>query len=511
MPTPRNLIDEDDPALVNFLHDLQGNILKGHGRHTTLNRFLRFDGCDPAAARAALARLAQGGFITSAARQIAITKGAKNGGPRDIPVAFLMISRRGYEKLGFTLDPEKADEAFLDGMSNRGPKPATAGGRPDPGLGDPPTDTWDPGLVDPDALLIVGVDSLGTEAAAQAAADRPRTKPAADLSAAKALVDQAAAVSAGIARAHADQLCAGFAAAGISIVHDEKGRARFNRAGDGIEHFGYVDGRSQPLLLLSDAQGELGSGIDQWNPIFHPDETALAPCPAGSDCAGGYFVFRKLDQNVKAFKEAEEALEDLIQQAGGDPEHAGPMVVGRFEDGTPFIQSQTALNAVVPNNFNYDGDPDGKTCPFEAHIRKTNPRGDVFRNIPQAGPNGDRAPIMARRGIPYGERDDDPNDDDTPKPEGDVGLLFMAYMHSVKDQFEFTQKSWANNEGFVRGTPGIDPIIGQGGTIVHKWPVKPTEDPTVEFRFADHVRLRGGEYFYAPGLTFIAAMAPPAS
>ncbi len=50
------------------------------------------------------------------------------------------------------------------------------------------------------------------------------------------------------------------------------------------------------------------------------------------------------------------------------------------------------------------------------------------------------------------------------------GLMFVCYQTSIERQFEFVQRSYANDPDFVGGktrpgggavTPGFDPIIGQ--------------------------------------------------
>ncbi|OYU42180.1 MAG: hypothetical protein CFE44_25485 [Burkholderiales bacterium PBB4] len=116
---------------------------------------------------------------------------------------------------------------------------------------------------------------------------------------------------------------------------------------------------------------------------------------------------------------------------------------------------------------------------------------------------------MARRGIPYGERADDPNDGAIDnKPEGGVGLLFMAYQSSIEGQFEFTQQSWANNPGFhFQATPqpvGIDPVIGQpDNASAQRYPLEHGVGPlSAPFNFSSFVRMKGGEYFFAPSRSF---------
>ncbi|MCX7325516.1 MAG: hypothetical protein NTZ14_14020 [Hyphomicrobiales bacterium] len=140
------------------------------------------------------------------------------------------------------------------------------------------------------------------------------------------------------------------------------------------------------------------------------------------------------------------------------------MAVGRFEDGTPFIMQQT--DGLGPaNDFNDNSDPKGAMCPFRSHIRKTNPRGESAVKRAQFGVTvaSERGHIMARRGITHGERTQDADKQFLDLvPTKDVGLLFMAYMSSIENQFEFTQATWANNTGFVAPNSGLDPVLGQG-------------------------------------------------
>ena len=84
----------------------------------------------------------------------------------------------------------------------------------------------------------------------------------------------------------------------------------------------------------------------------------------------------------------------------------------------------------------------------------------------------------------------------------------MAYQSDIAKQFEFTQVSWANNEGFVQPGTAIDPVIGQGGATKHThragW--GDANASTLQQRFAGFVTLKGGEYFFAPSLAFFATL-----
>jgi Dyp-type peroxidase family len=309
---------------------------------------------------------------------------------------------------------------------------------------------------------------------------------------------------------------------GATVVKEQAGRAIFNKANDGIEHFGYVDGRSQPLMLVEDIERESrDAGIAQWDPQSTLG-VALVPEPASTDGVsfGSYFIFRKLEQNVRGFKRREQELADALALTGEERELAGAMVVGRFEDGTPVTLSDEGRGINPPNDFDYRADP-GARCPFQGHIRKTNPRGSGgFEPAP-----AERAHLMARRGIPYEDTPRPTHPSDIPDsdslaefdaevgpllPAADVGLLFMAYNAKLAVQFEFTQKSWANNTGFPQAPspPGLDPIIGQGTIGAQNWP-KVWDDVaagTTPFAFGGFVKMRGGEYFFAPSLNFLKAL-----
>ncbi|MCB1883638.1 MAG: hypothetical protein KDG89_06530 [Geminicoccaceae bacterium] len=449
-----------DAATKALLDDLQANILKGHGRDHTANLFLAFDGYDPDAARLALAGLAAA--MPSALDQLVDAQAFKATGAPGRGVLCFVLTAAGYAALG--LDAAMpAGAAFRAGMKASGGK-----------LADPASGGWD-------------TPFDGTVHAMLLIADTTPEK-----------VDAAAGRWTGLL---------GFG--GVRVLGMERGRAlRREVAGErvGIENFGYVDGRSQPLFLAEDVAEEPKAN---WNPAFPPRQF-LVPDPGGqgSESFGSYFVFRKLEQNVKGFKDREEDLADALGLAGDDRERAGALVVGRFEDGTPVVAAGDPQNQPPPNDFGFDADPDGKLCPFRAHIRKTNPRGDTERRF--GAPLADeRGHIMARRGITYGEREQDPaTGEPTDRPTGGVGLLFMAYMADVENQFEFTQAAWANNPNFVAEGLGIDPVIGQGtNPFATPWRDERSGGETADFDFSGFVTLKGGEYFFAPSLGFLRNLA----
>jgi Dyp-type peroxidase family len=469
----------DEQAMLAML---QGNILKGHGRKKTVHVLLRFDPAQQTQARAFLRTL--GAKLTSAkvqlgqAAQVRAARKAGKSDPATPPFWACMLSKDGYAALGLPKAETPGDVAFRDGMKARGRT-----------LADPPSGRWEaPYRGEVHAMVLIGGVPNKSDPAKSKQADG-------------ALAELLAMIPAGA----------------VQVLGIEHGRAYANGNGDGVEHFGYVDGRSQPLLLEQDVEAEAadGDGIVRWDPTF-PLKQVLVNDPAVRDpnAFGSYFVYRKLEQNVSGFKAAVAALGRKLKQIAGqhggafDPEVAGAMIVGRFEDGTPLLlQNAEGMHNPVPNDFDYAGDMLASKCPFHAHIRKTNPRGDTTRllGVPL---DQERARIMARRGITYGDRKQNARKEFTDKPAKNVGLLFMAYQSDFADQFEFTQQAWANSAGFVQSNTGIDPVIGQGGNARHTHRVGwgNANAPMHQQTFAGFVTLKGGEYFFAPSLPFFAAL-----
>lgn len=496
-------IDPAAPEHTSFFKNLQGNILSGHGRDHTVHLFLRLPGAAVADARAVIRQLAA--HVTSAHKQETERRQFREHGIPGALFGTLLISANGYRKLGFSEaqlqaafteaggQPRPTRSNFLDGMARHAQSD----------LGDPPPERWEAGFDtgDIDAMLLLADDDVDH------------------------LLRESRRVMDAL-----DGLC--------EVVNVARGTALRNDDGEGIEHFGYVDGRSQPLFLSTDfadlqADGAIGPDtreshggrIDVWNPR-EPLKLALLadPLSPGADRFGSYFVFRKLEQDVRSFTVAEHVLADALGLKDADRERAGAMAVGRFRDGTSLVLSQTDGHLPVQdNNFRYDerggpGDKDALKCPFHSHIRKTNPRGDI-RETFGLDEDAERTHRIVRRGIPYGTRTRHPNAfqalDDLPSK--DVGLLFMCYQSSIRNQFAFMQRGWANNQDFIKQAAGLDPIIGQldsdaagdppADRIKPKWKAAYGQAaPEVQAGFDGFVTMRGGEFFFAPSIPFLRSL-----
>ena len=99
----------------------------------------------------------------------------------------------------------------------------------------------------------------------------------------------------------------------VMLLGVETGRGQSNTHGDGIEHFGYVDGRSQPLFLNEDIAEEPHTPAG-WDPSFALGRVLVKDSAARNPVQhfGSCFIFRKLEQNVRRFHQSEEDLADAL-------------------------------------------------------------------------------------------------------------------------------------------------------------------------------------------------------
>ena len=265
------------------------------------------------------------------------------------------------------------------------------------------------------------------------------------------------------------------------------------------DHFGFVDGLSQPDIVDSaggavgepwtnrTARGELLLGYpnDHGDPP-PPDENPLV---AGGLWANGtYLVIRKLSQDVAALGRVLDLGSTRCSLAADDIK---AKMMGRTLNGTPLVSGTTSSN----NSFDYRHDDLGEQCPFQAHIRRANPRDARERPVPR----------IVRRGMSYGPRYAD-------LENADRGLVFMAYNARIAEQFEVIQRWLAggNSSGAFSGQS--DPFVG----------VPQPGDPRT-FRFQDAgsvlrmdlddpsgrplVTLRWGAYLFVPSITALGALS----
>jgi Dyp-type peroxidase family len=359
-------------------------------------------------------------------------------------------------------------------------------------------------------------------------------------------------------------LVGGIAAAGVRVVET------LDTADlDNTEHFGFNDGISQPPIdglagrdraarfgperpirageFLLGYRNEYGQYTDRPLLPRSDDPGGLLPLDAAhsgrADLGrnGTYLVFRQLRQDVRGFWRFVEAAarrhfgtDDLAAQT-----YLAAKMVGRWPDGAPLVKAPDRTDEALStfNDFGYlDTDPYGFRCPISAHIRRAHPRDSLRPGQGMAAPPpieaarralawtvetlqnaGGQRPIdvsrlhrLLRRGREYGppvppeERWSDPPDGAT---EPERGLYFICLNANLGRQFEFVQGTWLNNPKFDGLYDETDPLVGNHDAHGNTFSIPATPIRHRITGLPQFVTVRGGGYFFLPGLRALRYIA----
>jgi len=294
------------------------------------------------------------------------------------------------------------------------------------------------------------------------------------------------------------------------------------------EHFGFRDGLSNPAI-----QGVADDPANRREDIGNPDgdggfrkiplgefvlghrgeggETAPMPLPHSLSNDATYLVFRKLEQDVPAFRNyiAEQApafastFRNGLPHAISAEELLAAKIMGRWPNGSslvdyPYEPARLPAERSPGNAFAYTQDPAGARCPLGAHVRRANPRD----SLGFGGKTVSRHRLI-RRGIPYGKYLP-PGEQDN----GKRGIIFIAF-NSGLDQFEFVQQNWINYGDDFEQSNDSDPVAGsrEGGQMVIPGDQATRRRPFVCFDIPRFVTTRGGDYFFVPSLSGLKVLA----
>jgi len=293
---------------------------------------------------------------------------------------------------------------------------------------------------------------------------------------------------------------------GIKVLASQN----FGAQPNDLNPLGYKDGIDQPSIEGSGVEPPPGRGRPIKAGEFvlgYPGEAGVPlpmPQPDILGRNGTYVGFRKYQSRVGAFNRFLHANGRTDQER----ELLAAKLVGRWRSGAPLTLAPDEDNPVLGadpqrnNDFNYANDRRGLQVPLGSHIRRMNPRDTDLARLTDVNVHR-----IIRRGTTYGAPYD-PNalseaDDEMPR-----GAYFLFISAKAMATIEFLQQEWINDGNFIGVGDERDPIIGrqeEGATFtIPKLPVRRRIHGIETFNV-----LRGGEYFFLPGLSALKWLADP--
>jgi deferrochelatase/peroxidase EfeB/predicted acylesterase/phospholipase RssA len=270
-------------------------------------------------------------------------------------------------------------------------------------------------------------------------------------------------------------------------------------------HFGFRDNLARPRIVvekqldvrnLCHRAGELVLGYLNDEEFNRWDNVLTTPDVAQFFRNGSFAVLRKVEQN-------EEVFDDYLNQHTRDldvsKDYLKAKLCGRWSNGVrimPGHDPQSLPSEPDPESgFNFDDDKDGFGCPFGAHIRRTNPRGDSIAPA--------RLRPLFRRGMPYGPKYCEGT---RHEKRGLIGLFFCA---SIEDQFEVVMSEWIEKKPMGPRNLGNskDPLVGHHDDEAF-FHIPEEDGPGIKLSgFEPFVTTRGTLYALFPSLSALRDIA----
>ncbi|WP_415879811.1 Dyp-type peroxidase [Methylomonas sp. TEB] len=300
-----------------------------------------------------------------------------------------------------------------------------------------------------------------------------------------------------------------FKGAGLSVVQRlDAGEKKQDANGFTLEHFGFADGISDPVVdgfPTTSGTGEIATGEFL---LGYPNQydgklTKMPQLGSAGEAFGKngtYLVLRQLKQDVGAFWQF---MEDEAARQGITADYLAAKFVGRWKSGAVVEPNQDSDPNKVDNSFNFTKDPHGTGCPLGSHIRRANPRAVGLGTTAEEALKVANRHRILRRGRSYGNFLENPTKDDGKER----GLLFICLNANIERQFEFVQHTWINSVKFAGLYDEDDPLIGSGVAENRNFTI---QDEPLRRRvcgFQQFVTTRGGSYFFLPSLSALGLLA----
>ncbi|TIQ35396.1 MAG: cytochrome P450 [Mesorhizobium sp.] len=310
----------------------------------------------------------------------------------------------------------------------------------------------------------------------------------------------------------------------VSEATKHDGKPQRERA---YEHFGFVDGVSQPVIRGTSrankgvapmhlvAPGEFLFGYRDEHG-FYPaspsvsasqDQTGilsqvrrsrqipgLPPPPRDFGRNGSFLVVRQFEQHVDRFTDY---CAKAAASAAGETENSAitqdwvaAKMLGRWQNGSSLVRNPDRPGRAIDNDFALGAeDPQGHHCPLGSHVRRSNPRDSLGEDRETQIQIGKRHRIL-RVGRTYEKK----------KRGGKVerGLLFMCLNADIERQYEFIQQTWVSSTSFQGLVAEKDPMIGTQEGSHGRFSIPSWEKVTVLKNMPQFVTTKGGGYFFMP-------------
>lgn len=337
----------------------------------------------------------------------------------------------------------------------------------------------------------------------------------------------------------------------VALVPD--GLQLGHRRPDSREPFGFRDGIAQPQLVGIKGEGAPGALPTGNFVLGYPDhygQIAAGPAlPMGEDSErllrvsanphhprdrwrelgrhGSYLVYRRLEQDVAGFWRFLLAEAGRMKEVGAGPEAGrgqaatarwlAAKLMGRWPGGAPLVLAPDRDDPALAGSDDFlfaASDPEGRRCPFGAHIRRANPRDTMRPYAPEPSLNMSNAHRIRRQGSVFGPVFDParleelrdlssvPWTRDAPS-----GIHFVALNADIERQFELIQQQWMNNPAFTGLRGSADPVAAGGRTGAGRMVVPLSRGAWRTEPIPSFVRMTGGAYFFLPSLPATRVLA----
>jgi Dyp-type peroxidase family len=299
---------------------------------------------------------------------------------------------------------------------------------------------------------------------------------------------------------------------GVRLLSVQTLRRAALRAGEAAArgHFGFVDGLSQPVVRPEGpTPTPPGAHFHDDVPtgdllLGHTNSLGDKPLSGRLWQNGSFLVMRRLRQDVRAYERALKAAAATLPAALNIvPQGLAELMMGRRADGANLITHQ------ADNNFDYQGDAEGVMCPWQSHVRRSNPR-----TPPSGTDKVDLGPVprLVRRGMSFGPPADTEGGTSGEPADAERGLMFMAYNASIAEQFEVLQAWLAGGNSSAPALPSraADPFLavrhpGEPARFHFRTPAPAGAGPgftehTVSLGTEPFTVLDWGLYLFAPSV-----------